>query len=318
MNTITFNNQLYPLGSEENILSCLLRHGIQYPNSCQAGICQSCLIKATDGAINPSWQNGLPDTLKKQGYFLACLAKPESNINLVSPDVSECDVEAVIIGIERLNYNVLQIKLRVDNPGNWLPGQYLNVTNPEEITRSYSIANIPDQEGYIELHVKIVPNGRMSQWLQDTAKAGTSVTLRGPFGTCYYYNPDKLSFDMLLAGTGTGLAPLVGIIKAALSQEHNGSITLVHGGLTDNDIYYNDELETLAAVFKNVHYKPCVLQSQGRYTESSIEQQILNCLNNPAELRAYICGPKDTTNKLKTAIFLAGVPSKCIFSDGFL
>ena len=318
MNTITFKNQLYSLGSKENILSCLLRHGIQYPNSCQAGICQSCLIKATDGAINPSWQNGLPDTLKKQGYVLACLAKPESDLKLVSPDVSECDVEAVIIGIERLNYNVFQIKLRVDNPGDWLAGQYLNLTNPDEITRSYSIANIPDQEGYIELHVKIVPNGSMSQWLQDTAQAGTSVTLRGPFGTCYYFNPDKLSFDMVLAGTGTGLAPLVGIIKSALSQEHNGSITLVHGGLTDNDIYYSDELETLAAVFKNVHYKPCVLQSQGRYTESSIEQQVLTCLHNPAELRAYICGPKDTTNKLKTRIFLAGVPSKFIFSDGFL
>ncbi|KTD31616.1 xylene monooxygenase [Legionella moravica] len=318
MNTVTYKNRLYSVSEQENILSCLLRHGIPYPNSCQAGICQSCLIKATDGTINPTWQEGLPEPLKKQGYFLACLAKPESDIQLVSPDTSECDVTAQIIGIERLNYNVLQIKLHVENPDDWLPGQYLNLINPDEITRSYSIANIPEDEGYIELHVKLVPNGGMSQWLQETAQIGTSVTLRGPFGTCYYYNPDKASYDILLAGTGTGLAPLVGIIKSALSQGHKGNITLIHGGLTDNDIYYRDELETLAALFNQVYYKPCVLKSQGRFPEASIDQQVLSCINNPDGLRAYICGPKETTNKLKTTIFLAGVPSKFIFSDAFL
>ncbi|HAT8606371.1 2Fe-2S iron-sulfur cluster-binding protein [Legionella pneumophila] len=151
MNTVTFKNKPYSLTSEESILSCLLRHGIQHPNSCQIGVCQSCLIKATDGEINPSWQEGLPETLKAQKYFLACLAKPSTDIELASPDASECEVEAKIICIEQLNYNVLQIRLRVDNPGNWLPGQYLNLINSEEIIRSYSVANIPSQDGFYRI-----------------------------------------------------------------------------------------------------------------------------------------------------------------------
>ncbi len=304
--------------ADESILRCFLRHGIDYPNSCQAGICQSCLIKATDGVIDSFWQEGLPETLKVQGYFLACMATPATDMELLSPDASECDVDAKIIDIERLSYNVLRLKLLVDNLADWVPGQYLNLINPNQVIRSYSIANIPAQDGYIELHIKSVDQGVMSQWLQKNVVIDTSIRLRGPFGTCYYFNPDKKSFDILLAGTGTGLAPLIGIIKSALSQGHQGAITLVHGGRIDDDIYYVEELETLASVFKNVHYEPCVLRSQGRYPEASIDHRILAYLNNPNDTWVYVCGPKDTTNKLKTAVFLAGVPSKSIFSDAFL
>jgi NAD(P)H-flavin reductase len=318
MNTITFKNKPYSLVSDENILSCFLRNGIDYPNSCQAGICQSCLIKATDGVIDPSWQEGLPETLKAQGYFLACMAKPASNMELETPDATECDVEAKIIDIKRLNYNVLQIKLQVDNPAGWIPGQYLNLINSLQIARSYSIANIPAQDSYIELHIKLVETGAMSRWLQETALIDSKVRLRGPFGKCYYYNPKKLSFNILLAGTGTGLAPLIGIVKSALSQGHEGVITLVHGGRIDDDIYYTEELETMAEVFKNFHYVPCVLNSQGLYPEAAIERKVLTSLNSPNDTWVYVCGPKDTTNKLKTSVFLAGVPSKAIFSDAFL
>lgn len=318
MNTIAFNDQIYSVATDENILSCFLRHGIDYPHSCKAGICQSCLIKATDGVIEASWQEGLPETLKAQGYFLACMAKPTTDIELVSPDNAECDVEAQMIDMERLNYNVLKIKLQVNNPADWIPGQYLNLINSVQIARSYSIANIPAQDGYIELHIKIVENGAMSQWLRNTVLTDMKIRLRGPFGKCYYYNPDNMSFNMLLAGTGTGLAPLIGIIKSALTQGHKGAITLVHGGLIDDDIYYADELWTLAAVFDNFHYEPCVLNSQGLYPEASIEKKIQTYLCNPSNTRVYVCGPKETTKKLKTSVFLAGVPSQSIFSDAFL
>ncbi|STY28487.1 xylene monooxygenase [Legionella wadsworthii] len=318
MGIIDFNNQSYTLEPKENVLQCLLRHGVDYPNSCQAGICQSCLIKAKDGVVHPSWQEGLPETLKSQGYFLACLAQPEAALQVVAPESGECEINAKIIELKPLNYNVMQVKLGVDDLKHWIPGQYLSLINPEGTIRSYSIANVPLQEGFIELHVKIYPGGSMGQWLVNKASKNTEVTLRGPFGRCFYYNPDQLTFDMLLAGTGTGLAPLIAIIKSALSQNHQGCITLVHGGLTDEDIYYQDELKTLSAIFDYFVYDPCVLQSQGRYPEGLVERKALTYITNPNNTRVYVCGPKETTNKLKTSIFLAGVPSKYIFSDPFL
>lgn len=318
MSTIDFNNQSYPLEPRENVLQCLLRHGVNYPNSCQAGICQSCLIKAKDGVVQPSWQEGLPETLKSQGYFLACLAQPETGLRVVAPESDECEVTAQLIELKPLNHNVMQVKLGVANLTPWIPGQYLSLINPEGTMRNYSIANMPLQEGFIELQVKIYQGGSMGQWLVNKATKQTEVKLRGPFGRCFYYNPEQLTFDMLLAGTGTGLAPLIAIIKSALSQNHQGRITLVHGGLTDEDIYFQEELETLSAIFNSFTYDLCVVQSQGRYPESLIERRVLTHLTNSQDTRAYVCGPKETTHKLKTSIFLAGVPSKHIFSDPFL
>ncbi len=237
-NTVTFNNQLYDVAPKENLLQCFLRHGVEYPNSCRAGICQSCLIKAKKGEINPAWQEGLPETLKAQGYFLACLATPESELHLATPEGVECEIEAQIIDLQRLNHNVIQMKLQVEQLECWIPGQYLSLINPEGIMRSYSIANLPAQDGYIELHIKTYSEGSMGQWLVQKAIKGMRVNLRGPFGRCYYYNPEQLPFKILLAGTGTGLAPLIAIIKSALRQKHQGTIILVHGGVVDEDIYY--------------------------------------------------------------------------------
>lgn len=318
MSTVAFKNQFYTLEPQESVLQCLLRHEIDYPNSCQAGICQSCLIKVKDGVVNPSWQEGLPETLKTQGYFLACLARPEEPLQVTTPESSECEVSAQIINVKPLNYNVMQVTLRVDNLEHWVPGQYLSLINSEGVIRSYSIANIPMQEGFIELHVKIYPSGSMGHWLMNKATKHTEVKLRGPFGRCFYYNPEQLSFNMLLAGTGTGLAPLIAIIKSALSQNHQGTITLVHGGLADEDIYYKEELTILSMLFQSFVYDPCVLQSQGCHPETSVEKRALMHLNHAKETRVYVCGPKETTDKLKKQIFLAGVPSQAILSDVFL
>jgi len=123
---------------------------------------------------------------------------------------------------------------------------------------------------------------------------------------------------MLLVGTGTGLAPLLAIVKTALSKLHKGKITLIHGGCHDNDIYYAEELETLASFYENFAYAPCVLKTNGAYPEANIFDNTQHYLTtNMKNTKVYVCGPKETTNKLKTKVFLAGVPSARIYSDAF-
>ncbi|KTD22250.1 FAD-binding oxidoreductase [Legionella londiniensis] len=318
MAELHYNQLILQSIEDESVLDCLLRHDVDYPNSCRSGVCQACLIKTTDTSIEPKWQDGLPETLKSQGYFLACQAKPANTIHLKNPDAAECEQQAMITEITPLTHNVIRVKLLAEHLENWIPGQYLNLLNPEGISRSYSIANMPEKEGYIELHIKLKDDGAMSQWLRKKAAVDTTIYIRGPFGKCYYMNPDQSSFDILLAGTGTGLAPLLAIVKTALSKQHQGKITLIHGGCQDDDIYYAEELETLASFYQNFQYVPCVLKSHGCYQESDITQQLLIQLNNADNVQVYVCGPKETTNQLKTKAFLAGVPSSKIYSDAFL
>ena len=319
MPKLHYNNQTYTLNEDESVLECLLRHQINYPNACRAGICQACLIKTSNAEINPKWQANLPDTLKSQGYFLACQARKCScDLSVQDPDASECEYTAKILEITPLTYNVIQVKLMAEDLERWTPGQYLNLLNPQGIARSYSIANIPAKEGFIELHIKLQNTGVMSHWFKEKAAVDETIHLRGPFGKCYYLNPERKTFDMLLAGTGTGLAPLIAIVKQAIDEEHVGKITLVHGGCIDDDIYYVDELQALASHHQNFNYSHCVLKSQGRYSEIHIAEQLLAYLTNTTNIQLYICGPKEMTNMLKMKAFLAGVSSSKIYSDAFL
>ncbi|STX81650.1 ferredoxin reductase [Legionella busanensis] len=234
-----------------------------------------------------------------------------------APDVAECDQQALIAEITKLTYNVIRVRLLAENLQDWIPGQYLNLMNPYGLSRSYSIANMPTYEGYIEIHIKLKDDGEMSQWFQKAAAVNTIVQIRGPFGKCFYINPDKASFDILLVGTGTGLAPLLAIAKSALSEQHNGKITLIHGGCQDDDIYYAEELETLASWYPNFVYIPCVLKTSGRYLEANVLDKTQYTLTNLKNIHVYICGPKEITSQLKTNVFLAGVPSARIYSDSF-
>ncbi|MDO8953327.1 MAG: FAD-binding oxidoreductase [Gammaproteobacteria bacterium] len=318
MPIITYDNNQYLLQDNESILSCLKRNGVEYPSSCQAGICQSCLIKAPiANRVDASWQNGIQDTLKAQNYFLACLAKPIVDFHLESPNAAECETVAKILEIKALTYNVLAVYLSVADLTKWIPGQYISIINPAGIIRSYSIANLPVTDGYIELHIKLC-SGLMTSWLKEHAKVGDSLNIRGPMGQCFYFNPKRLNYAMLLIGTGTGLAPLVAIVRSALSQDHQGEITLIHGGRTDQDLYYLSELKALSLAHPNFHYENCVLKSEGLFSEMPIDKKMLLWLKDPSNLHLYVCGPKETTSTLKTKAFLAGVPSSKILSDAFL
>lgn len=318
MPQLQYDNQRLQSLEGESILDCLLRHGIDFPHSCCAGICQACLIKSSSNTVEQQWQQGLPDTLLSQGYFLACQAKPTSDIDISAPDTSECDARAVMAELKHLSHNVIQIKLLTVDLHEWIPGQYINLINPEGTCRSYSIANIPEDDGHIELHIKLTNNGEMSQWLRKKATTGMTVHIRGSFGKCYYINPNNSAFDMLLAGTGTGLAPLLAIIKSALNHQHDGKITLIHGGYHDDDIYCVETLETLASIYKNFEYIPCVLNTEGRFPQANIVNKTVEQLKLSNNVQVYICGPEETTKQLKIKVFLAGVPSDKIYSDTFL
>lgn len=317
MAAISYSGKTYTLNDNESVLECLMRNGVEYPHSCQAGVCQSCLMKS-QGVVNPGWQGELPDTLKAQGYFLACLAKPDKDIQLSQPLASECEIDAAIIDVQKLTYNVIKVKLHVENFTPWTPGQYLNLINSEGIIRSYSIANIPAQDSFIELHIKLEKQGAMGKWFNENTFNNTPVKIRGPLGRCYYYNPHKQTYDILLAGTGTGLSPLIGIAKDAIFHNHKGKITLLHGGRTDKDLYYVEELKNLMSKHTQFYYENYVLESASGRHDVPIDQAILCHIKDPKNLRVFICGPQETTQKLKMKAFCAGVPSNQILSDAFL
>ena len=316
MPCLTFKGQQYQMLADETVLDCLLRHGVNYPNSCQSGVCQACLIKTSEPQhIKVSWQQGLKPTLATDGYFLACQAKPEADFSCHQPSTADSASFAKIMSKKMLNHNVLCLRLTTNDYHSWKAGKYLNLVNPGGIIRSYSIANLPHRDKFIELHIKLYPNGLMADWLITPAKVGTKIQLRGPIGSCFYANPDHQPFPMILIGTGTGLAPLIGILKDALDQHHQGRQILIHGGANSEDLYFDQQLTELDQRHANFTYYSTARDSENA---SSLDALLEAAVQTNKDANVYVCGSEKVTNQLKMKAFLAGIASAAIYSDTFL
>lgn len=252
MGLLSYQGRHFEMLAGESVLECLLRQGVQVPNSCRAGVCQSCLMRAREGSPPESSQRGLKETMKGRGYFLACLCRPESNLGITEAE-DDLKVPGTIAGVGRLSASVVEVRLRCERRLDYRPGQYVTIIRtPDGLARSYSIASLPE-EGTIALHVRKITSGRMSTWLHEEARPGDPVAVQGPAGDCFYV-PGRAEQPLLLVGTGTGLAPLYGIVRDALRSRHSGPIRLIHGAVEPSGLYLRRELEELTSRHPHFEY----------------------------------------------------------------
>ncbi len=316
MPTLTYSGAAYEAAPGESVLEALLRQGIGISNSCRAGACQSCLLRAAGGAVPAAAQQGLKATLVEQGYFLSCLCRPEGDL-LLEP-AGGLEVEATITGLERLTPTVMRARLQPATPLAYRAGQYITLRRKDGLARSYSLASLPE-DGALELHIRRAPRGRMSGWLFDEARENDAVSVRGPAGDCFYTagQPEQ---SLLLAGTGTGLAPLTGICKDAVRQGHRGPIHLYHGALRPEGLYLQDELRAVASAYDNVHYVPVVLDGDdsGAIAKGALDKVISADHPKLSGWRGFVCGDPTVVQLLKKRLFLAGMASREIHADAFL
>lgn len=311
MPAIEFDGRFYEPLEGESILDLLLRNGHAIPHSCKSGVCGSCLLQATAGEPPADAQRGIKDTWKAQGYFLSCVCKPSHDMS-VSQGSSSARVPAAIHSVDRLSEDVLRVRLvSVAEALDHRAGQYLTLLREDGLARPYSIASLPS-DGYLELHVRLLPGGQMSGWLGSVAAAGQRMELLGPSGDCFYLEgqPDC---PMLLVGTGTGLAPLYGIVRDALDKGHRGPIHLFHGALRSGGLYLADELARLQREHAQFQYTPSVYETDG-----AIDQAILHRYPKLNGWRGYVCGDPSLVQMLKKKLFLAGMSSRDIHADSFL
>lgn len=318
---ISFADRRFQVNDGETVLDCLVRNEIPVPHSCRSGVCQSCLMQATEGDIPAAAQTGLKPTYVKQGLFLGCQCKPAADMAVRLPQDVGVDTAARIVHRDMLNHNVLRLRLEPIQEFSCEPGQYITLINSRGTARSYSIANDAGSEGHIELHVRLLTDGLMSQFLKREADVGTRMNIRGPAGNCFYVADGDSSFPIVLAGTGTGLAPLFGIARQALAKGHRGPVQLFHGALRTEDLYLVQELRDLEQSHPQFRYAPCVLNGEaGRfYLPGHVEDIVMGSMpQDKSALRLYLCGAPDFVKSLRRKAFMAGARSVHIFADAFL
>jgi len=257
MTRIRYQGRTFDCRDGETVLDTLLRHGESPSFSCRNGSCLVCLQRCVRGEIPERSQRALRDNLRRGGYFLPCKCVPTGDLDLAPPRDADLFSRAVVHAKERVADDVCRLVLESATALYYHAGQFVNLRSPGGLVRSYSLASLPAEDDFLELHVKRIPGGAMSTWIFDELAEGDELDFQGPIGRCYYV-PGTQDQDLLLIANGTGGAPLVGIVRDALHVGHRARIRLFHGSRTASGLYLHETFIRLAATHAAFEYVPCV------------------------------------------------------------
>lgn len=193
----------------------------------------------------------------------------------------------------------------MDGRFEYLPGQFLTVRIPsteDSVARCYSLCSSPHCDEPARITVKRTAGGYGSNWLVDNAVEGTVLEVLRPSGT---FTPRSLDADVLLLAAGSGITPVLSILKSCL-RAGSGHVTLVYANRDERSVIFRDDLLRLAKEHPDrltvLHWLESV---QGLPAEAG-----LRALTAPYRDReAFLCGPGPFMDLASTVLNGLGVES---------
>jgi ring-1,2-phenylacetyl-CoA epoxidase subunit PaaE len=252
------------------------------------------------------------------------LFKKKKNENQKSEDYLSLKVRQVV------NETPDTISIYFEQPEPYLEynaGQFITLLldiNGKEVRRSYSLCTSPFVDPYPGVTVKRVPNGLMSNYLMTYLRPGKTVEIMKPMGnfTTTYHSQNENHFVLIAAGSG--ITPMMGILKSVLINEPKSKVTLLYCNRSEEQIIFKTALESLSsqhperlAVIHNLT-KPSETWSglAGRLDKARITQILGETLSD-VNSKYYICGPEGLMQAAREALQAAGVSKEKVFTESF-
>ncbi|MGB3444508.1 MAG: ferredoxin--NADP reductase [Actinophytocola sp.] len=202
-----------------------------------------------------------------------------------------------------------------DSPGfDYRPGQFLTLRIPSErcgsVARCYSLSSSPHTDTVLQVTVKRTADGYGSNWICDSVSAGDELEALAPAGI---FTPASLDADLLLFAAGSGITPVLSIVKSALAKG-TGRVVLVYANRDEQSVIFAAELTALAARYParlaGLHWLESV---QGLPTPDT-----LATLARPyAAHEAFVCGPAPFMTAVRAALSTLAVPRGRIHLERF-
>lgn len=224
---------------------------------------------------------------------------------------------AEIVSHELRSPGVAVLRLRTEQPLPYEAGQYIpvQVTKWPRTWRPFSVATAPRPHGLLELHVRAVPGGLVSNALVHHSDVGDCVLLGAAQGAMTLTASDR---DLLCLAGGTGLAPIKAIVEQAIGADQTTSrrrkITLFVGARQQFDLYDLDDLQLLEAAYPSLRVIP-VLSEQPGY--AGLTGMLPEAVSEPglfANTEAYVCGPPAMVRQ-SAAVLAGSIPASHIRHD---
>ncbi|MBV8649271.1 CDP-6-deoxy-delta-3,4-glucoseen reductase [Paludibacterium sp.] len=314
----------------ETILEAALRQGIGLPYGCRNGACGACRGKVVSGEVeaNGYSEQALSEQDRVQGYTLFCCAHPKGDVTIEANELTSagqiqiktlpCRVET----IEKIHdVAVLRLKLPVSERLQFLAGQYIDILMKDGNKRSFSIANAPHDDAFIELHIRHQPGGSFSEYVFNQMKEREIMRFKGPMGS--FFMREDSDKPILLLASGTGFAPIKGIVEHALFAGSKRPMVLYWGARTQPDLYLSALAERWQAEHPDLfRYVPVLSEVggsdgwQGR--TGFVHQAVLDDFADLSGYQVYACGaPVMVEAAHRSFTAERGLPENEFFSDAF-
>jgi CDP-4-dehydro-6-deoxyglucose reductase len=311
--------------SSLSLLEAAAKAGITLPYSCKTGRCSTCKCKVLSGqSVAMVDELGLTVDEKAQGFILSCARSASTDMLIEVEDLGDQIIPEVktlparISSLEKLAPDVLSVKLRFppNTPLTYLAGQYIDVIGPGGLRRSYSVANAPAADNQLQLHIRGVQGGAMSDYWFNQAKANDLVRINGPLGS-FFMRP-LAGLHLVFLATGTGIAPVKAMLEqltSAPATDQPLSVTVYWGGRESQDLYASP-----SQWHPTLRYVPVLSRAPDSWAGAHgyVQKTLLADAPDLSGTVVYACGSDAMIQSAKAALTQAGLPDKRFYSDAFV
>jgi CDP-4-dehydro-6-deoxyglucose reductase, E3 len=330
--TLAKSNISFSVAPDQSLLDAALAASLNLPHSCKSGNCGSCRARLLQGEIH--YPNGPPlglsDTEVADGIVLLCQARARSDLSIETYAVTtpeQAVIKRLPARIERalpLSHDVmgLYVRLPAAETFRFEAGQYIDIMLSGGRRRSFSIASPPHDARLLELHVRRVAGGEFSEKLFDADPQKSLLTIEGPLGQ-FVYRPGIA--PMLLVGGGTGIAPLLSILRHVIENGIERDISIYWGVRSERDLYAQTILENLAQRYSaqgrpaRLRYVPVLSEpsSDWQGLRGFVHEAVLQDIDDLEKYDVYAAGPPAMITAVRSEFGRRGVAASRLFFDSF-
>jgi naphthalene 1,2-dioxygenase ferredoxin reductase component len=308
--------------SGQNLLDVLKDNAIPISYSCMSGRCGTCRCKVIKGKVQHSGPEAGRPQLESDPYVLACQSELTESCTIEIPDMDEVVthpakiIKGTVVAIETLTHDIRRVRVRPAKPLEFSPGQYATLQFTPDHIRPYSWAGLPGDEE-MEFQIRHVPGGRVTDYVFSTLKVGDAIRVSGPLGTAYLRK--KHEGPLLCVGGGTGIAPVMSIVRGAIEVGMTNPIHLYFGVRSQEDLYDAERLSKLASEHGAMKVNIVVATGSVEISQRSglVTDAIKNDFPNLKDFCAYFCGAPAMVEALNSLAKDLGMDNSKIHADAF-
>jgi CDP-4-dehydro-6-deoxyglucose reductase len=266
--TVQPSGHSFAVPEGETVLAAALSQGFHLPYGCRNGACGSCKGRLVAGAIDQGkyQPSALSEDERAAGYALFCVAQPLSDLTIevrsigAVKDIPVKKLPCRVQKVDRVADDVVIVHLKL--PANerlqFLAGQYIEFILKDGARRSFSMANAPHDDEFLELHIRHVPGGQFTNHVFGTMKERDILRFEGPLGSFFLRESAK---PVVFVASGTGFAPIKAILEDAFRKGIDRPMTLYWGARRPKDLYRDALAVRWAAEHAGFKYVPVISEA---------------------------------------------------------